>query len=286
MEPTKVLAPDEAERHEIRVSLVNGRVVQFTPRELQLLIRSPNVIALLVVAPFLVAAANPVLFPTLPAFSTRFFYWSICVIAYALLIPYWAQLCHKIWCHFFDGPIPHPLASIPFIVLMTAAAEALPSPPGEILPPRTDLLGAMGYALNVVIGLSLETVGLLWLLPLHRTSKHKKSAPKQAEFVVFNGKSVPILSLRTVQSAEHHLIVETDLYTQSYRARMKDFLEQIGDDVGIQTHRSHWVSKQEAVEFLGKSVKTKSGKKVPVSRSRQDAVRCWFQAHGKPHYAR
>ena len=121
---------------------------------------------------------------------------------------------------------------------------------------------------------------MLWLFPLYRAENIK---PSKTEFVVLNAKSIPVASIQLVECSAHYLLVTTDLGTQKYRARMKDFLEQVTPDHGIQSHRSFWVSESEVVELSGRSIRMRSGRFIPISKSRISDVKAWMQVYGKQH---
>ncbi len=49
-------------------------------------------------------------------------------------------------------------------------------------------------------------------------------------------------ALLSLQAADHYVEVTTDKGTALLLMRMQDAIELLGDDVGVQIHRSHWVS--------------------------------------------
>ncbi|MEZ5731339.1 MAG: LytTR family DNA-binding domain-containing protein [Paracoccaceae bacterium] len=264
--------------------------MNLTTHELRQFIVSRPVIILLIGAVILLAASNPSLFASIPRYSSRAFYWGFSIALYLLALPYWARLSYAVWRRFFDAPIPLILGSSPLVILLTLIAADLPQVIGNLAPPRGDPIEFTSFVRNCLIAHVLESIALLWLLPLYRTGQ-TADEPRQGhateedapEFVVLSGRSLPIRSLRFVKSAEHYLIVTMDRGTIEIRARMKDFVEQLSDNCGIQTHRSFWVSANEATAFQGGAVKTRAGEDIPVSRGRLPTVRDWFHRQGKPH---
>jgi len=81
-----------------------------------------------------------------------------------------------------------------------------------------------------------------------------------------------------VKAAEHYLEVYSQSGVEMIRERMSTFLEQVTPEDGIQTHRSHWVSVQTIATLSGATLSLHDGEKVPVARSRMEAVRDWLRA--------
>lgn len=289
--------------------LSNGKVVQFTLHEMRGLIYGRRVLALMTFFLVVIASSSPTLFPTLPIFTSRAFYWGISMILYLLFLPLWAPFILGIWERAFGTPMPLILASSPLVVALTAFSATLHVIFGDFLPNRGHSITVVTFLMNCLIAHLIETMALAWLLPLYRAEQSRQdralprgdirhpadppaapqpemapaAPPPEPQFVVLAGRSMPLKLIQRVQSAEHYLILTTAQKTTEVRARMKDFLEQVTDDDGIQTHRGFWVSADEAVELDGGTVRTKSGASVPVSRGRMPVVRDWFQQQGKPH---
>ncbi|MCG7522295.1 LytTR family DNA-binding domain-containing protein [Ruegeria sp. Ofav3-42] len=274
----------EAESREYQILLTNGQVMHFTQRELHTLVRSKRVWMFLVVSLVVIALANPTLFPSIPEYSARLFYWGVSVLLYLLIIPYWGSAVNGVWRRYLNVPLPLIVATGPLIIGLSFLATLFPFMFGDFVPQRGEPLVWTDYLRNLIIGHVIETVGLLWLLPLQRNEESEESSSKEeTRFVILTGRSLPLENILMVQSSEHYLMVSTREKTSQYRARMKDFLQQTGETDGIQTHRSYWVSKEEAQELCGSTVKTRSGGEVPVSRGRLPEVRTWFRLHGKVH---
>lgn len=283
------------ESHEIRVLLTNGSVVQFTTHELHGLTRSRRTYFFTGIILIFIALSNPVLFPVLPDHAPRVFYWGVGLGVYLLVVWRWAGFAYNYWQRLFKVVPPLFLLSLPLHCGITFTMAILAEILAPIVPTRSPV-GPWTYLQNTVIGHCAETIALIWLLPLYRRDIEANASEEEAEleeegattvppaeFVVLNGKSVPLRAIQSVRSAEHYLVVKTVDMTSEYRARMKDFLEQVDELAGIQTHRSFWVSRNEAMELSGAVVKTRSGEDIPVSRGRQPAVREWFHQNGKAH---
>lgn len=278
---------DKRASGEIHVLLTNGKKIHFTRREIQSFLLRPRVLAFQIIVLLLLAVANPTLFPAVPDYSSRVFYWGLCIAIYLLLAPVWVDGFYTIWSKISEKPMPHLLSSAPFLLLLTCFAYFLENQFNAFLPPVHGTMSWLVVLQNIVIGHTIELIGAVWLYPTLRTAfdpgADKSEAKASPKFVVFNGQSIPLWSIKTVKSAEHYLIVSTELKTVEYRGKFKDFLGQIGEEHGIQTHRSHWVSTDEALELHGLHVKTKSGVNIPVARGRLPIVKGWFHTQEKPH---
>lgn len=235
-------------------------------------------------------AANPILFPTLPSYTSRFFYWFLSLILYVLLLPLWVRLLIRYWSTSTQRPIPLLIATAPLVIALTAMCENLPELLGPIAPARAQPGTWLSYLQNVLIVHIVEMISLLWLLPLYRGAEPAVAAvrpPADVEppeaFVVLNGRTFPAASIRWARSAEHYLILGTDIGTIELRARMRDFVEQVGGAPGIQIHRSFWISRNEALALHGNQIKTRTLGDVTVSRARSKDVRDWFRSQGLTH---
>lgn len=276
----------ERNSHEIHVLLTNGTKVHFTRREIQSFLLTPRVLAFQLIVLLLLAVVNPTLFPALPDYTSRIFYWGLCIVIYLLLAPLWVEIIYSAWSRLSSKPLPHILSSVPFLLLLTGFTHYLEHLLSGFLPPVHGPLTWIVIAQNLVIGHAFELIGAVLLYPYLRAAHdpvEQMDATSEPRFVVFNGQSIPLWSIKTVKSAEHHLIVTTEHKTAEYRAKLKDFLGQIDTHHGIQTHRSYWVAADEALELHGLAVRTKSGESVPVARGRLPMVREWFRNQEKPH---
>lgn len=286
---------NQNDSHKLHVVLVNGGIVQFTSRELRKLIYSRRVLILLAGFLLAIGTSDPTLFPSLPEYQSRLFYWTVSVALYLLMLPFWVNALIRYWPKISTAPLPMIGATVPLVIALTAFASVMPMIFGDLVPARRHSINWITIVKNCFIAQVIETVALVWLLPIQRleAEKSRASAAQDAatakpeepaiRYVVLNGRSLPVSLIRSVRSAEHYLVVTSKNGTVEFRARMKDFLEQLEDADGIQTHRSYWVSRAEAVEMSGSNVKTASGEIIPVSRGKLQDVRDWFRRQGKPH---
>lgn len=303
----------QSHSHKLHVVLANGRVVQFTMHELRSLIYGRHVLILSIALLVAIGIADPAVFPTLPDIKSRLFYWTAAIILYLLLLPYWVQFLLRLWPRVSKSPLPLMFATIPLVAGITIICAIIPAIFGDLVPPRGAPITWVTFVQNALITQLVETTTLVWLLPIQRLDNEKGrqrrrrgSASAETEepaapavpaepvkpatpavpairYVVLSGRSLPVSLIRIVRSAEHYLVVSSKNGTVEVRARMKDYLEQLSDEDGIQTHRSYWVARDEAVEMSGANVKTVSGEVIPVSRGRLPMVREWFRRRGKPH---
>ncbi len=84
-----------------------------------------------------------------------------------------------------------------------------------------------------------------------------------------------------VRALEHYVEIHIDQSPERVvRARLTDFIEQVEEDHGIQTHRSWWVSSQAAKQLITENGKRflelHDGQKIPVSRGRLPEVQRWL----------
>jgi hypothetical protein len=148
---------------------------------------------------------------------------------------------------------------------------------------------------NIFVSHIMETFALVWLLPdIQKARKSKllvpESEPEDApdrqpdadetdigETVLLAGQRFPLQTLRRVSAAEHHLNLHFhDGAEIKVRERMGTFLQQVKQGHGIQTHRSHWLSKSDFLNLEGGVVVTRSGSEIPVARGRISEVINWI----------
>ena len=83
--------------------------------------------------------------------------------------------------------------------------------------------------------------------------------------------------LWAISSEDHYLRVHTDRGEEMILMRLADAIRELGEDNGLQTHRSWWVSRtgiRSARREGGRVLlELKSGEDVPVSRSYQPALK-------------
>lgn len=122
---------------------------------------------------------------------------------------------------------------------------------------------------------------------LFRTHEAKKevSQPQDSErkeFFVIGGKNYPLARLLHVRAERNYVKITWDNGTAFLRARLSDVSDQLPDDVGIQIHRSIWISRSgiEKVSISGQSIITKDNKEHTVARHRKAETEAWLRAHG------
>ena len=120
-----------------------------------------------------------------------------------------------------------------------------------------------------------ETVALLWLLPAQRARRSQAPARRT---ITLAGSRFALADITRVKAAEHYLEMHGKDGINVIRERMATFLEQVEPDDGIQTHRSHWVAVNSAVDLNGSMLRLVDGEKVPVARGRLNDVRSWLQS--------
>lgn len=87
-----------------------------------------------------------------------------------------------------------------------------------------------------------------------------------------------------VRALEHYVEIHLEPNDQRVvRARLSDFIEQVEQHHGIQTHRSWWVSLRAAKQLITENGKRflelHDGQKIPVSRGRLPDVQQWLDDH-------
>lgn len=100
--------------------------------------------------------------------------------------------------------------------------------------------------------------------------------------VTFLGEpAIALNEIWLIRALEHYVEIHSVAgEPRVVRARITDFLEQVGDAHGIQTHRSWWVSARAANELVTEGGKRflalNDGRKIPVSRGRYPDVLAWL----------
>lgn len=95
--------------------------------------------------------------------------------------------------------------------------------------------------------------------------------------VVVGNSKIPLTSIQHISAEGNYVRVHTGNSNYFEAATMKMVLSQVPVNLGLRTHRSHWVSYSaiHSVESDGRNLKVKlaSGVQVPVSRSNVDRVK-------------
>ena len=85
------------------------------------------------------------------------------------------------------------------------------------------------------------------------------------------------INILSMHAEDHYLRIVTDKGEALILMRLRDAIASMGEDAGIQTHRSHWVSATSTPVMIkqnGKpALELRDGRTVPVSRHYLSAVR-------------
>lgn len=258
---------------QLTIRLATGAVSRFTFRDLFGFICTLPFFLVISFGFVVVATGHPATMPQFSETSVRLAFWLFAVIIYVPSIFLFGAPVRILWRRFSNQPLPHLLFSIPVICLVTAiAAEVFI----EVFEPDKNLSEVVMWQMmvrGIVIGLTIETIILAWLLPNYRKSKEP-----QQRFVTLAGQRFLLDDILRVQAAEHHLELYRPEGITTIRERMSTFIEQVAPEDGVQTHRSHWVSRRAAVRMTGCSLVLPCGKDVPVARARKEEVAAWCDA--------
>jgi len=179
----------------------------------------------------------------------------------------------------FGKAIPLILLSSPLVLASTYTASAVLT---GLFEPHREPFSVMTWQMNVrnvLVAHIFETVALLWLIPAQRARKQKN---KNQKCITLAGRSFALADIARVKAAEHYLEIHNETGSEVIRERMSTFLEHVTPEDGIQTHRSHWVSKRYAEALTGRNLRLICGSKIPVARGRLDEVRAWIEARNTP----
>lgn len=259
--------------HEMRLFVSNGTVVQFTSREVLRLYQSWQLWVLIAFGFTIMSTGHPVTLPQFEEVGVRMAFWIIALLIYlAVSIPYGVTF-DRVWQRTVATPIPLLVLTAPLmvftsvltVVILTAAFE-----PGR---PLNSMITWQMLARNVFVAHVFETVALVWLIPALRVSRSDERS------VMLAGRRIPITDIGRVKAAEHYLEVFLPTGVEIIRERMSTFLEQVSSEDGVQTHRSHWVSRYHARSIKGSMLEMDCGNSVPVARGRQKDVQQWLDRY-------
>lgn len=268
--------------HEVRVYVSNGTVAHFTLHEIHQLYRSWQLWLLITVGFFIMSTGHPITLPQFDSVELRLVFYIVALLFYMAALDIYSKVANALWHRFFRGPIPLVLLSTPLLLGATYAACALLV---VIFEPERATLDIMTWQMNlrnIVVAHVFETVALLWLLPAQRA---RQDGLENLRKVTLAGRSFVLNEIERVKAAEHYLEVYGAFGLEIIRERMSTFLDQVKEDDGIQTHRSHWVSRKSAEGYVGGTVRLPCGGNVPVARGRQQAVRDWLEPGRNGHDA-
>jgi len=107
------------------------------------------------------------------------------------------------------------------------------------------------------------------------------TSPPPSPSIRLGGRDIAIGSISYITAEEHFVHLETEEGCITHRARISDIVAQLPPELGVQPHRSWWVSRQSNprldregnrhVLHLG------CGLSVPVARARIPNVTAWFE---------
>lgn len=143
------------------------------------------------------------------------------------------------------------------------------------------------WPVNLVFTLVIETLFITFVLPTVATSSPADDVPEKpidessSGSVIVAGNAFLYNKLISVSSQDHYVRICTKDGEKMIRARLSDLTEQLGSQNGIQPHRSHWVSREAAVEIESqnghKVLKLSNGSRVPIARGRMRDVKAWLE---------
>ena len=243
--------------HEMRIFVSNGTVVQFTSREVLRLYQSWQLWVLIAFGFTIMSTGHPVTLPQFEEVGVR--------IAF-----------DRIWQRTVGTPIPLFVLTAPLMVFTSVLTVVMLSAIFEPGRPLDSMITWQMLARNVLVAHVFETASLVWLLPALR------GRPSDVRSVMLGGQRIPVADIGRVKAAEHYLEVFLPTGVEIIRERMSTFLEQVTPEDGVQTHRSHWVSRDHARSIRGSVLEMDCGKSVPVARGRQKAVQAWRDRYPPP----
>ncbi|MEO9575788.1 MAG: LytTR family DNA-binding domain-containing protein [Tateyamaria sp.] len=250
-------------------------ITHFTLREMHELYRSWQMWLLLLVAFLVMSTGHPVTLPQFDSFGVRMAFWVIALFIYIMTSDLYSKLTGKMWHRMFGKAIPLVLLSSPLVLASTYASCAILT---KLFEPHRDLFSVMTWQMNVrnvLVAHVFETVALLWLIPAQRERTRKS---QHQRWVTLAGHRFLLSDIARVKAAEHFLEIHNETGSEVIRERMSTFLEQVTPEDGIQTHRSHWVSRRYVETLSGRKLRLICGSKIPVARGRLDEVRAWIEA--------
>ncbi|WP_299282082.1 LytTR family DNA-binding domain-containing protein [uncultured Tateyamaria sp.] len=258
---------------EVHVYVSNGSVAHFTIREMHELYTSWQLWVLICVGFMIMTTGHPVTLPQFDSFGLRLAFWCIALAFYLVTSTSYSLVAQWIWDRTIGGPIPLILLSTPLVLAATYLTSALLT---VMFEPGRPAFYSMTWQMNlrnVFVAHVFETVALLWLLPAQRAQRADQNT---ARSVTLAGRRFVLARIRRVKGAEHYLEVYCADGKEVIRERMVTFLEQVGPGDGIQTHRSHWVASDSALDLTGSKLRLRDGEIVPVARGRLEDVRLWL----------
>lgn len=265
----------------VELLLVNGRTVSFSLPQLRRFLWTRSILLMGAGALFFLLLGNPYFFSAVSHTGSRVFYWSVGIVLYLWIMPYYLWGAYRVWSLFTDKPLFHIGPTIPLIVGVTYFLLGLARLSGDLMPEVTGPVTLSVHALNVVIATILECIGLYWIYPTYQNSM--RAPQNDNAFVHINGSEIPISAIQLVKSDSRYLVITTKTGTSRHICRMRDFLAQVTEQDGLSPHRSYWVAKQNIIGLVGAKIKVHNGNDIPVARSKVDASKLWLRENGLQH---
>lgn len=270
---------------EMQTRLMNGTVLHFTLREMQDLFQSKPILGFIAAMWVFIIIVDPYFFATIPAISSRAFYWGTMMALYTLVFPRYVIAIGQIWGRFTTHPVPHPLISLPLLIGLTWLSTILPTIFGDWVPPRYGPFSFFLCLRNCLITIVLECIGIYFYWPRLPQNQALNAGLNTGGAAVTNRNvticdvTIATANIKFATSEGHFLKIYTVSGEKEYRARMKDFLAQLSSADGISPHRSHWVARGQISEVRKNMIVTVSGVQLPISRGRKDSVQSWVKEY-------
>lgn len=125
--------------------------------------------------------------------------------------------------------------------------------------------------------IALTVFGIVWMAIYWRNANHTVTEVDALQPRFENRLSkYQTATLWAISAQDHYLNVQTDEGAELILMRLGDAVLELADRDGIQTHRSHWVSRNGVAKHTTKSITLHSGETIPISRANAAAVKAFF----------
>lgn len=278
--------------YEMRIVLINGRVLQFMPHELRGFLTSPPLGLALVAILVLLIAVDPHVFPNPVNVFSRIAFWAMGIATYFCVMILVSAVANSIVRMFGLRSVYLPFVDIPIIVIATIIGAYI----GGLFLENGDArleLAPLDFVRNFLLAQGLQFVLVNWgftdYLRRVRAKENRTSgssgatSPRSQRSVSANGRTILIDQLIYMESKQHYVEIKTLTGGLTVRSTLKSLMGQLDDADGVQVHRSFWVSAWALSRMSGgaekRIVHLFDGSTLPVSRPRAAAVERWFNAH-------
>lgn len=290
---------------ELRVLATTGRIFRLKVAETRALILSPRFAAALTLFCALLALVDPLIFQKPVILPLRILFW---VFNGMVAVTLWYGLFRlALWWVTVSGRD----IAIPSALMITLAVAgllhvnygigmiALDNPDlwrGRLYPDvaRYSIVAILFEAAVAALLVPGMLRALRWksgatgrgaepaAAPAARANPTHKAPPSVLPASVeVNGEPLHLDGLLYLKAAEHYVEVVFHDATQLVRTSLRDLVDRLHPDHGVQPHRSYWVSRdaiiglnrQKGAQFLVLS----NGDEIPVSRQRRTEVGDWVQ---------